>query len=303
MTERLVLFFALIALGFLLRKRKTIGDPGIRDLIRLIIDVLMPALTFTSTALLLNPETAGLSHGIGGPLFGMPLLAIGICLGGAALGWMLLPLAGLRGERGLTFVFLIGFANSSFLPIPLSYAVSGELGVLYVMLYLTGWMLLFWTLGMYMIRGKPEWKFLLHPQMLALYFGAALGLTRTHVPDILVEVLKLIGASAIPLALLCVGGVMAVQGIDIKRDWRPVSVMVLGKMLVLPALVLVLVRWGGLGAPLGPHAVLQAAMPCMAQAALYVVRFGGDIRLAGAASFVTTLTAAITVPLFMRLLG
>ncbi len=149
MAERLVLFFALIALGFVLRKRKTITDSGIRDLIRLIIDVLMPALTFTSTALLLNPETAGVGKGIGGPLFGMPLLAIAICLGGAALGWALLPLAGLKGERGLTFVFLIGFANSSFLPIPLSYAVSGELGVLYVMLYLAGWMLLFWTLGMY----------------------------------------------------------------------------------------------------------------------------------------------------------
>jgi malate permease and related proteins len=303
MTQRLFLFFALIALGFLLRRRNTIGTAGIKDLIRLIIDVLMPALTFTSTALLLTPQTAGLDRGIAGPLLGMPLLAFAICLAGAGLGWLLLPMAGLKGERGLTFIFLIGFANSSFLPIPLSYAVSGELGVLYVMLYLAGWMLLFWTLGMYMIRGKPEYKFLLHPQMLAMYLGTALGLSGTHVPDILTEVLKMIGASGIPLALLCVGAVMAEQGVDLRKDWRPVSVMVAGKMLILPGLVLALVKWGGLGAPLGPHAVLQAAMPCMAQAALYVVRFGGDIRLAGAASFATTLVAALTVPFFMGLIG
>ena len=302
MAERLFLFFALIGLGWLLRRRGTLGHSGVRDLIRLIIDVLMPALTFTATALYLTPQTAGLERGLAGPFFGLPLLAIAVCLLGALVGHALLPLTGLKGERAVTFVFLIAFANSSFLPIPLSYAIFGELGVLYVMLYLVGWMLLFWTLGMRMIRGRPEYRFLIHPQMLAMYLGAALGLTGTKVPGMLMEVLKLIGGSAIPLALLCVGGVMAEQRISFSKDWRPVVVMTAGKMLFLPAAVLLAVRWGGIGEPLGSAAVLQAAMPCMAQAALYVVRFGGDTRLASSASLVTTLSAAVTVPFFMGLI-
>ena len=302
MAERLFLFFVLIGLGWLLRRRETLGKAGVRDLIRLIIDVLMPALTFTSTAQFLTPATAGLERGLAGPLLGLPLLAIGICLLGAGVGYALLPLTGLKGERAVTFVFLIAFANSSFLPIPLSYAIFGELGVLYVMLYLVGWMLLFWTLGMKMIQGRPAFRFLFHPQMLAMYLGAGLGLSGTRVPAMLMDVLKLIGGSAIPLALLCVGGVMAEQRISFKQDWRPVLLMTAGKMLVVPGLVFWAVRWSGLPSPLGPAAVLQAAMPCMAQAALYVVRFGGDARLASSTSFITTLSAAVTVPLFMNLL-
>ncbi len=302
MTERLALFFALIAVGWFIRRRGVMSSAGVRDLIRLIIDVLMPALTFTSTALNLTPAVAGLDRWFAGPLLGMPLLAIGVCLAGVILGYALLPLTGLKGERAVTFVFLIGFANSSFLPIPLSYALYGELGVLYVMLYLFGWMLLFWTYGMKMIRGRPEFKFLVHPQMLALYFGAAVGLSSTHVPELVAEMLKLIGGSAVPLALLCVGCVMAEQGVDVARDWRPVTVMTVGKMLILPAAAVAAVRAGWLGEPLGSLAVLQAAMPCMAQAALYVVRFGGDTKLAGSASFVTTLAAAATVPLFLGLI-
>lgn len=302
MSEKLFLFFALIGLGWFLRKRQTLGHTGIRELIRLIIDVLMPALTFVSTAQFLTPATAGLDRGIAGPLLGLPLLAIGICLLGMAVGYALLPFTGLKGERAVTFVFLIAFANSSFLPMPLSLAVFGEIGVLYVMLYLVGWMVLFWTLGMKMIQGKPAFRFLLHPQMLAMYLGTALGLTETKIPVMLMDVLKIIGGSAIPLALLCVGGVMAEQKISLHKELRPVVLMTIGKMLVVPGLVLVAVRWGGIDGSLGKSAVLQAAMPCMAQAALYVVRFGGDVRLATSTSFITTLSAAITVPIFMNLI-
>jgi len=302
MTDRLLIFFLLIGVGYFIRKRGVVGSAGLKDIVQLNIDVLMPALVFTMTTLRLTKETAGLEKGVLGPLLGLPLVAVAVCLGGAALAYLLSPLAGVKGSRKGTFIFLMAFANSSFLPIPLIYALRGEGGVLEVILYGLGYTTLFWTFGMWVLHGRPEPRYLLHPNLLALAAGAVLGLSGTVLPEALIEFVRLLGNSAIPIALLCVGGVLAEQGIRLSANWRPLAVMTGAKLLAAPVIVLVVLKVTGLPEPLSSQAVLQASMPCMAQAALFVSRFGGDARLAGASSFLTTLVSAVTIPFFLGMI-
>lgn len=302
MTDRLLILFLLIGVGYFLRKRGVVGSAGLKDIVQLNIDVLMPALVFYMTAVGLTPEAAGLEKGFSGPLLGLPLVAAAVCLGGAAMAYALLPLSGLKGKRRGTFIFLLAFANSSFLPIPLIYALRGESGMLEVILYGFGYTSLFWTFGMWVLHGRPEPRYLLHPNLIALAAGAVLGLSGTVLPQAVLEFMRLLGNSAIPIALLCVGGVLAEQGIKLASDWRPLAVMTGAKLLLVPAIALVVVKFAGLPEPLSSQAVLQAAMPCMAQAAIFVSRFGGDARLAGASSFLTTLVSALTVPFFLGMI-
>lgn len=302
MTDRLLIFFLLIGVGYFLRKKGVLGPAGLKDIVQLNIDVLMPALVFYTMSTRLTPEAAGLERGISGPLLGLPLVAVCVCLGGAALAYALLPLAGLKGNRRNTLVFLLAFANSSFLPIPLIYTLRGEGGVLEVILYSIGYTPLFWTFGMWVLHGRAEPRYLLHPNLVALAVGALIGLTGTAMPEALTEFMRLLGNSAIPVALLCVGGVLAEHGIRLSADWRPLTVLTAAKLLMAPAAALMAVRVFGLAEPLSSQAVLQASMPCMAQAALYTARFGGDARLAGASTFLTTLLSAATVPFFLGMI-
>lgn len=303
MTERILLFFALAALGYAVRRGGLLTGAGVRDLIRLNMDVCLPALTFSIAAANLTPEVAALDRGVAGPLLGLPLAAALTILAGLALGELTVPLAGVTGRRAKTYVYIVAFANAAFLPIPLAYAMQGEMGVLHVNLYTLGYTPLFWTLGTWVLSRKVQWRLFLHPNVFALLLGATAGMTGTALPAPVMELLRVLGGSAIPLALLYVGAVLAERPLDLRGDVRPLAALATVKLAVLPALALLVVGRAGVPEPIRTQAVLQAAMPCMAQAGLYAARFGGDAGLGSKASFVTTLLCLLTVPFIMGRLG
>ncbi len=300
MTEKILVFFALAAVGYAARRFGVFGRAGVRDLIRFNIDFALPALVFTAVSARLTPEVAGWNRGIAGPLLGLPLAAAPPGGGGRLLGEHTAPPAGIPGPPPPgTYALLFGFANAAFLPIPLSYALHGEEGVLHVSLYTAGYYPLFWTLGIWTLRGTSELKYAFHPNLIALVLGAAVGLTGTHLPELPLEVLRSLGACAIPLALVYTGAVLAEQTLSAGGDLVPLAWIAAGKLAVLPALAFAAVRALNVPEPIASQTVLQAAMPCIAQAGLYTARFGGDVRLASRAAFLTTILCVVTVPFIL----
>lgn len=300
---KILTFFSLTGVGYAARRVKVIGQDSVRDVIRFNMDVCIPALTFTTAATRLTPQLAALEKGFAGPLLGLPLAALLTIAAGWLLGHVTTGLAGVHGHRAKTYVYIITFANAAFLPYPLSYAMHGRDGVLYVALYTVAYTPLFWTLGTWMLSGKVDWRFFLHPNLFALAAGAAFGMTGTTLPAWLMEVLELLGSTAIPLALVYAGAILVEHPLLHLGDARPLAVVAGIKLVVLPALALFIVRRFAVPDPIGSQAVLQASMPCMAQAGLYASRFGGEPGLAGRASFLTTTLCLFTVPLFMGQIG
>ncbi len=300
---KILTFFSLSGVGYAARRTGIVGGNSVRDVIRLNMDVCIPALTFTTAATRLTPQSAALERGFAGPLLGLPLaaaLTVGV---GWLLGRLTTGLAGVRGKRAATYVYILTFANAAFLPYPLSYAMHGRDGILYVALYTVAYTPLFWTLGTWMLSGKVAWKFFLHPNLFALAAGAAFGMTGTTLPAWLMEVLELLGGTAIPLALVYAGAILVEHPLLHLGDARPLAMVAAVKLVVMPALALFVVRHWGVPEPIGSQAVLQASMPCMAQAGLYAARFGGEPGLAGRASFLTTTLCLFTVPAVLSRLG
>ena len=64
MTERILIFFALAGLGWAFRKGGLLTRDGVRDLIRLNMDVCVPALTFVTAATRLTPAVAALGYAV-----------------------------------------------------------------------------------------------------------------------------------------------------------------------------------------------------------------------------------------------
>lgn len=303
MTERIIVFFALAAVGYAVRKRGMIGSAGVRDMIRLNMDVCLPALSFSATAANLTPEVAALDRGFAGPLLGFPLAAAVTCLTGFGLGRLTASMAGLSGKSARTYAYILTFANAAFLPFPVSYALHGEAGALYVSLYLLGYHPLFWTVGMWIIGGRWNPKLAVHPILIGVVSGAVVGMTGIHVPAAVMDLLSMVGKGGLALALLYSGAVLAEKAISPAGSLRPLAWVTALKLVAMPALALLAVRGFGIGEPIGPQIVLQAAMPCMAQAGLYAARFGGEPGLASKAAFLTTALCALTVPFFVGLAG
>lgn len=303
MTERILFLFSLVIVGFVLRKIRMFGPAGVMDLVRFNMDFLLPVLVFITAAERLTPEVAAVSKGIAGPLMGLPVAAAAVIGAGTVLGHLTAGLSGVRKASRPTYVYIIAFANAAFLPVPLSFALRGEDGVLFVSLYMLGYTPLLWSLGVWMLKGRTQAAYLVHPVLLGLIAGAALGLTGTALPRPVVGLLKLVGDSSIPLALIYSGAVLAEQRLSLGRDVRPLAWIALVKLVAVPAVAVLVLRLLAVPEPMGTQALLQAAMPCMAQAGLYVARFGGDTGLASKSALLTTALCVITVPFFLSLGG
>jgi len=303
MTEKILMFFALAGLGFAIRKAGMLTRDGVRDLIRLNMDICVPALTLVTAATRLTPSMAGLDRGVAGPLLGLPLAAIILVLVSVGIGYATVPLAGVSRRRAPTYVFIIAFANALFLPIPLAYALRGEDGILFVNLFYAGYVLLFWTLGTWMLSGRVRWGFFLHPNLFALLIGAWIGMAGWTIPPLLLDILKVVAAGAIGLALIYSGAVLGEERLSFAHDFRALSVLAVVKLVVLPALTLLAVRAVAAPGPIAFQTVLQASMPVMAQAGIYVDRFGGDTGFASRAAVFTSLLCLVTVPFFVGGMG
>lgn len=303
MTEKILVFFALAAVGYYVRRRGIIGSAGVRDMILLNIDVCLPALSFTATAANLTPEVAALERGFAGPLLGFPLAAAVTCLAGFLLGRLTASFAGLKGKSARTYAYLLTFANAAFLPFPVSYALHGDKGALYVSLYLLGYHPLFWTVGMWIIGGRWNLRLAVHPILIGVVSGAIVGMTGIHVPAAIMETLQMVGKGGLALALLYSGAVLAENTISPAGSVRPLAWVTSLKLVAMPGIALLVVRGLAIPDPIGVQIVLQAAMPCMAQAGLYAARFGGDSALASKAAFLTTALCVLTVPFLVGLAG
>lgn len=141
-----------------------------------------------------------------------------------------------------------------------------------------------------------------HPVVLPVLAGLAWNFTGWGLHPVVDETLVALGSAVVPVCLVLIGLSLAYYGV--QGQWRGALVIALLKLLVLPALVLVVARWGfGLsGLPLAVL-VLLAAMPTGSNALIFAQRYDTLQREATAAIVITTFAFALTVPLWLALLA
>lgn len=109
------------------------------------------------------------------------------------------------------------------------------------------------------------------------------------------DTLRLLGQAAMPVALICVGA-----GLDfdsLRADAARIATASALKLLVAPALMLVLAHWLQLSPTATAVAVGVAATPTAAAGYMLAREMGGDARLMAAIITATTLISFLTMPL------
>lgn len=117
-------------------------------------------------------------------------------------------------------------------------------------------------------------------------------------PAPLKELLRLLGGSAVPMALICLGGSLpapSVRGLGAET-----AVAAALKLALLPALVLVIGRWAELPALPLTVAILTAGMPTGANAFLLARRSESLMEISAATVLATTTLSLLTLYLLLR---
>jgi predicted permease len=294
--------FILGGLGYVLVNKKMLSHEGLDALSRLVIQIIFPALIFAQ--MLKN-----FKFNLYPNWWIFPLVSLVITVAGLILGWLLLKFLRLKTHK-LQFLSLVAFQNSGYLPLAMAAAIfTGQQAsdiFIFIFLFLLGFDLVAWSLGIYMLTYEKQVKFKLRsvfsPPVIANLTSLvliALGLNK-FIPDVLFKPLSMVGNCTLPLAMLVVGGNVAlVQLKDIDR--KTTFIFLLGKLIILPAIGLVIVLKLALPYLLGFLIVMQLAMPSATSLSVIIRRFNKEDALISQGIFFSHIVSLFTIPLFLSL--
>ena len=251
----LVPIFATFLLGAILRRSAFLGQTVWDGLDRLVFYILFPSLLFIKTA------HADLQGEAVGQMVGVLCLAV---VGTAALTRLTKPLSGLD-DRAFVSVYQAGFRMNAYVGIAASTALLPGVGaglaaiaIAIVAPLINGLSVVaLTTLNAAEERASKTNKvrailplfrgFLVNPLIVATLGGIALNLAGIPVPGIPADILTLLSAGALPLALLGVGAGLALGGFAAQVG--ALAIACFFKLMVAPVLVILLCFLFGLTGP------------------------------------------------------
>ena len=294
--------FILGGLGFILVKKNILSSEGLDALSRLVIQIIFPAL-------ILAQMLKNFSFNLYPDWWIYPLISLAITVTGLFMGWVLLKLSGLKTDK-LQFLSLVAFQNSGYLPLALAAAIfTGQQAndiFIFIFLFLLGFDLVAWSLGIYLLTYEKQVKFKLRSLFSAPVIAnltslvlIALGLNKL-VPNVLFKPLSMVGNCTLPLAMLVVGGNVALVRLK-NIDKKTTLIFLLGKLILLPAFGLWVVLKFELQHLLGFLIVMQLSMPSATSLSVIIRRFNRPDALISQGVFFSHIVAMLTIPLFLSL--
>ncbi len=294
--------FLLGAIGYFLSRRNILGQEGVNSLSRLVVEVTLPVMIFVQL-------TQEFSFSRYGSWWVFPLLSIVITILGFLVGSLFLGfIKGPAQKR--QFLSLVAFQNSGYLPLVLIASLlpheQADVMFIYLFLFLVGFNLVIWSLGVHMLSSmhirKLELGSLFSPPVIAALLSLLLvflGLNRI-IPDFIMKPLKITGECTLPLAMLVVGGNLAQVSLrDI--DGKAITLMLLGKLIVLPALGLWLVLRMQLPNLVGLLILIQLAAPSATNLSVITAHYKREDLLISQGVFFSHILSLITIPVFLSL--
>lgn len=294
--EMLVILFA-IAMGFLANKLNILGGEVDQKLCKLLLTITVPALTVGSVI-------SGSSLPDTGTI--LSVLWVAVLFYGLELVIALFAprlLGGTPKQQGV-WRYGLTFSNSAFIGYPVAMALFGQEALFYAVILVLPANMLAYTMGPLMLGGTKRfsWKQLCSPCTIAAALALVLALARVRPPELVGETLNFVGNITIPLSLLVVGSLLA--GLPVKQIFasaRLWAVLVL-RLLVLPVLLCLLLRWLRVDSMVLGIAVILMAMPVAVNGTMLCMEYDGDTEAMAQVTFLTTLASIVTIPLVAMLL-
>ena len=290
MQER-VLFLILVLISALLLKRLGVFTERDADpFVNYVIYFSLPALVFR--------EIRGVP--LSGETVGVVLIAWGVILGSLAVSWFLGRIIGMEEKTLRSFVLVSSFGNTAFLGYPFTYALFGEEGLRFAVLYdQIGSFLLVVSAGFALSTGRVSPREIItFPPFLALLAG--LLLKDIKLPSLIDTFLDVVGDSLIPTVLFAIGLRFSVGHVRDSLGYTLLSLTL--KMLVAPLLVLAGIKAFSLDSLGYRVALLETSMPPMVMAGILAMKYGLDERLALSSITLGILVSFLTVPLWVSLI-
>jgi malate permease and related proteins len=279
--------FIIAFVGYVARRTLKL-DP--QPIARLALYVFVPALVLNS---LLTTQMGGDEIArIGVFVVALTLILIGVSAVAARL--MRLPRSEATG-----LALSVSFINAANYGIPVSLFAFGQEGFDRAVMFATFESILLFTLALFVAaRGQLGWREALGPMIRVPVVWVALvaiglRLVDVELPTVMQRAVSVVSAGAVPIVILLLG--IQVAGLSMRQLRLMVGAACVGRLIVSPAIGLLLVALIQ-PAPLTARVlVLEAAMPTAVNVTLLASEFDAEPDLVSSVALLTTAISVVTV--------
>lgn len=289
--------FALIGVGFLVRKLNIVSEQGQKSITNLVVDVILPC----------NIVKAFLSADVdairddGLWVFGISLAFHVFCILYGRVMFRKPP-----EDRRKCLRFAAICSNAGFMGVPVTEGLFGMEGVALANVFLIPMRFFMWSFGIAVFSGSHDWKgtikkVLTHPCIVAVILGVTGMLLRVQLPELIMKPLNYLNSCNTAISMLIIGMILARIKPEQFLD-KSVLLFSAHRLIILPAIVYGIC----LLLPVSPTAravsVLLAAMPVAINTSILAERYNGDSVYTTKLIVVSTLLSIPTTALWSMIL-
>ena len=299
--------FGMIVLGYGLTRARIFDAAAGRGISLFVFNVAIPALLFKTVATMGAQQAAPWSLWIA-------------FFGGLAITWLTTAFVArffetLKGSGGAVASMAAGFGNLAMLGTPLALAHFGNQVAVPLGMILSVHAPILWFAAMLhrelavhtgsfsLVRTSKDLfrNLATNGIVLGLIAGSLWRLTGLGLHPIAGTMLDMLADASIPTALFALG--VSLSGYSLKGAWSGMFALIGLKMLLMPLLVFIMVRYVVAMPPIWAQvAILFAAMPTGANAFLFAQRNEESVAAVSGAVALGTVLAAVTVSLLLYLM-
>lgn len=285
-----------MAVGAVARRTGLLKPESDASLMKLSVMLLTPALIIGRVA-----GNSAVMHA--GPVVIAAGLGFALVIFGIFFSYFVAPVIGLKtGQGRRTFSVSCGLQNYGFVAIPIVTALfpdAGTLGVLFT--FTLGVEIACWTGGVGMLTGfdKAPWRHALNAPVLAILGSLLLNFTGLHayVPDFAHSTFGMLGACAVPLAVLLIGASISDLIGQEKMRWDMALLSPVLRLGIIPIAFVLAARFLPVTLELKRILIVQAAMPSAVFNIMIARMYGGHAPTAVQVVLATTVVSCVTTPL------
>lgn len=297
--QQIVVFFLMMACGFLVVKRGLIDAKSSRTLSVICIYIIMPCVMINAFQI---EYSKSIRDGF--------LLAVAAAVLIHIFLLVFVRIIGKPLKLSVVEKASIIYSNSGNLVIPMVMVVLGEKWVIYASAFLSVQMILMWTHGESLMEAKAgvNWKKILcNINLIAIIIGIILFFARIRLPVVIGNTMSQISATLGPVCMIMLGMTMTeVNWKEIFSHSRIYLITAL-KMIVTPLFVLLLLKYSPLASMVkdGQTILLISLMAVITPSATTVVQlaqlYGEEPVYASTINVMTTIVSIVTMPLMVML--
>lgn len=297
--ESIVALFIMVIVGVYANRRQIITDEMNKGLVNILIQIALPFMILSS--FLYTYDSTIKANVIRTVYYSLTTYLLM-----AASSYLLLK--PVKNDKKLIWQFANVFVNTGYVGFPILSALYGPEGVVYGSIFNNFFVLLVWTYGIVLFKGRMTAeelklelkKALLNPSILAVCVGLLIMSFDIELPAVIMSASRGIGNLTGPLSMMIIGGILSKVKIKAYiRDWT-LYYGVAVKLVVIPAVVYLAALLIGPSSIAINTVIIMSALPASTMTSILAEVFDKEKEYAAIVVSATTLLSLFTVMLLIR---